>query len=263
MWRRPTRALCAAAARGGSVRGSIEGSVGHIVLSNASKRNAMSLGMYDMVPAAVAASAGGRVTVLRGEGSEAFGAGSDISEFSALRTGAAAAAAYTAVEAAASRALLAIEHPLLASIHGPCLGGGLNLALTADIRYAADDATFSVPPARLGIGYPRDLMDLLVGAVGRGSAKELLLTARTVDAHEALRLGLVSFVLPKAELDGHVAAAAASIAKLAPLTLAAAKRMAHDRDGADEACAACYESADYGEGVRAFGEKRRPRFEGR
>lgn len=100
------------------------------------------------------------MTVLRGCGDVAFGAGSDITEFPRVRTGAAAAAAYSQIEEAASKSLLAIRHPLLACIHGPCIGGGLNLALAADIRYCSDDATFCVPPANLGIGYPRDLMEL-------------------------------------------------------------------------------------------------------
>jgi enoyl-CoA hydratase len=247
----------------GRVHGSCDGMVGRIVIDNASKKNAMTLKMYDDIPGAVQAASGGRVTVLCGAGSEAFGAGSDISEFPSLRYGQAAATAYSRVETRASEALLAIKHPLLASIHGPCIGGGLNLALAADLRVAADDATFCVPPARLGIGYPRELMELLVGAVGRGHAKELLMTARAIDAGEALRMGLVNFVVPKAELDAHVARLADSICRLAPLTLEAAKSLAHEREGADAAYHRCYESADYREGVAAFMEKRRPTFAAR
>jgi len=244
------------------VHGRLDGAVGWLTLDHPSKRNAITMQMYRDVPAAIQQASGGRVVVMAGAGSDAFSAGSDITEFREVRMSAAAAAAYSTVEAAASASLLEIREPVLAAIHGPCIGGGLNLALAADIRYAADDATFAVPPARLGIGYPRDLMELLVGAVGRGHAKELLLTARVIDAREALRLGLVNFVLPKAQLDEAVATAAASIATLAPLTLAAAKLLAHERDGADAAYAACYESGDYAEGVRAFEEKRRPRFKG-
>ena len=248
---------------GGAI--SSDGAVSSIVIDNPTKRNAMTLAMYRAVPpaAAAAAAGGARVCILRGAGEDAFGAGSDITEFKALRSGAAAAAAYSATEDRATAALLDMPLPLLAAIHGPCMGGGLNLALAADVRYAADDAVFAVPPAKLGIGYPPALMELLLEAVGRSAALELLFTGRAVRAEEALRIGLVDAVLPKAELDAHVDGVAASVSRLAPLTLRAAKLAAWRRAGAVEACAACYESRDYAEGIAAFEEKRRPTFEGR
>ena len=172
-----TRSLSERGHSDGTVRGHLNGTIGSITLNHPGKRNAISVQMYRDVPTAVREASGGRVIVMGGS-EEAFSAGSDISEFRTVRTGAAAAAAYSLVEAAASAALLAVPQPLLACIHGPCIGGGLNLALAADIRFAAEDATFAVPPARLGIGYPRSLMELLVRAVGSGHAKELLFTAR-------------------------------------------------------------------------------------
>ena len=270
---------CTTAASTPRVHGSLDGLVGRITIDNRAKKNAMTLGMYEQVPGAVAeATRGGasRVCIVGGAGSEAFGAGSDISEFPRVRTGAAAAAAYSRVENEAAEALRSIRHPLLARIHGPCIGGGLNMALAADLRFASEDATFCVPPARLGIGYPRALMDLLVGAVGKGNATMLLFTAVTVDAQEALRMGLVNAVLPKDELDAYVEQTAKGIARLAPLTLTAAKMELQlepgsqfgnvrssgpdPRGDAMKAYMDCYESEDYAEGVRAFREKRRPEF---
>jgi len=116
------------------VAGVLDGRVGRLTIENAGKRNAMTLQMYSDVPRAVAAVASARVSILRGLGPEAFGAGSDIAEFPGLRTGARQAAAYSRVERAASESLRALPHPVLAAVHGPCIGGGLNLALAADLR---------------------------------------------------------------------------------------------------------------------------------
>ena len=193
----------------------------------------------------------------------AFGAGSDISEFATQRIGA-AAERYNTVEEAAVQAVERIPVPVLALIHGPCMGGGAGMALCADLRFAADDATFAIPPAKLGVGYPVPSTARLAAAVGRSRAKDLIFSGRAVDAAEALRIGLVDAVLPKAMLDGHVAAYAAQIVRNAPLTIAAAKlALDHgDTDATRAAVAACYASDDYREGIRAFGEKRRPVFDG-
>jgi enoyl-CoA hydratase len=248
------------------VRASVDGPVGTLVIDNPDRRNAMNLAMYASVPDAVAqvCTDDVRVVILRGRGTDAFGAGSDISEFATNRTGA-AAVSYNAVEAAAAHAIESIPVPVLALIHGACMGGGVGLALCADLRYAANDARFAVTPGKLGVGYPPDSMARLVAAVGAPRAKELVLTARTIDATEAAHIGLVNAVVAKAQLDAHVAEVAATIATLAPLTLRAAKLALADPDSTATADAVqrCYDSADYAEGIRAYGEKRRARFEGR
>ena len=253
--------------------------VGNIIIDNLKRRNAMTLGMYKDVPLAVAEhnSSINRVCVLTGRGKDAFGAGSDITEFPDHRMGAHAAKEYSSIEDSASESLLSIPHPVLACIHGPCFGGALNLALTADIRYCSDDATFCVPPAKLGIGYPRSLMNLLVSAVGTSNAKDLLFTAKVVDSSEALRIGLVNEVLPKEDLEEHVSQIAQKIAeKLAPMTISAAKMeliaqrypsgtkpRLEVEEAAEKAYNNVYESEDYREGVQAFLERRDPKFLGK
>jgi enoyl-CoA hydratase len=264
--------MTASATTPGRIITEIDGPVGRLTIHNPSRRNALSLAMYDALPESLAhlTDAGVRVIVISGAGGEAFCSGSDISEFAAHRTKS-NWRRYAGAESVAHHALLSIPVPTVAAIRGPCRGGGLALAACADLRYAAGDATFSVPPAQLGIGYPPDGLHALADLVGTAAAKELLLTARVIDAGEAAALGLVHHVVAAADLSAVIGDVTTRISTLAPLTLRAAKfaltegarpARARSPERVDELWAACYESDDYAEGVRAFTEKRRPDFHG-
>jgi enoyl-CoA hydratase/carnithine racemase len=252
------------------VRGERVGAVGTLIIDNPTRRNAMTADMYGSVRPAVENLLVDetRVVVLRGAGDAAFGAGSDISEFPTRRMGT-DAEQFDAVEHDAWDVLAGIPIPVIAAIHGPCMGGGIAMALHCDIRIAADDATFAVPPARLGLAYPEHALARLVDLVGPAQTKLLLYSARVIDAEQALRIGLVQEVVPKGMLDSHVEKLAGQIARLAPLSHQATKlsvdALARPElaDRAVEARRVCYGSSDYREGVQAFLDKRHAVFEGR
>lgn len=264
----------AGAHAGGKVLAGVREGVGVITFNQPEKRNAMSVEMWDgmtRVLDAWDADPQVRVVVLTGAGDKAFVSGADISQFAKSRSNADAQREYDKRTSAGRALLSGYAKPVIARIQGFCLGGGLGIAMNADLRIAGESSKFGIPAAKLGIAYGFDMVRRLVSLVGHAHARALLFTGERIDAAEALRIGLVNQVVPDAALDGVVDGLAKTIAGNAPLSvrgmkfiLAQALRDPGDRDmaGVDRAVAACFDSADYTEGRTAFMEKRPPAFTG-
>ena len=180
-----------------------------------------------------------------------------------------AAIATSLTEAAATAALI---KPLIAMIDGFCIGGGLALALSADIRFASPGSRFGIPAAKLGLGCEYAGLAALSRLVGPSTAKDLLFSARFLEADEALRVGLINFVVEGGQLEAQVREYAARIAANAPLAVQAAKAAVRvferyslnpEADAVAQLVDRCFDSDDYREGRHAFMEKRTPLFQGR
>ena len=246
-----------------------------LVFTNPARHNAMSLSMWSSLLQQMkdlAVDDNVRLVVFSGAGEKAFVSGSDISEFKNQRSTATAAAEYNAIADAAEFAVDEFPKPTIAKIRGYCLGGGLGIALGCDIRICSEDASFSIPAARLGLGYNYRSVARLIRMLGQAKASELFYSAERFGADKALELGLVNRVVPVADLDCTVDKLANTITRNAPLTLAAFKACANlyklqdqmgSTDTVDKMVDACYVSEDYKEGQLAFGEKRLPVFYGK
>jgi enoyl-CoA hydratase/carnithine racemase len=253
----------------------LDGRALHIRFDNPAKHNALSVDMWEAVPPLLDRARDDdrvRLVVFSGAGGKAFVSGADISQFEDMRAAREAVARYEAMAEATLAGIRELPKPTLACIRGYCFGGGVNVAIACDLRIASDDSVFSIPAARLGLGYRFSAMKDLVDLIGPGAAKDLLFTARRIDAAEAKALGLVSRTCAPEALDALLAECIASIADNAPLTIMAAKSISREilqasPDADMELCAAlirgCFESADYGEGRAAFMQKRKPVFTGR
>ena len=252
-----------------------DGPIGWITFNNPARHNAVSMemwqGLHDIVTDYGRDDAV-RVIVLKGAGEKAFVSGADISEFEAKRSSPETIRVYNQTSAQANDALQHVGKPTLAMIRGYCIGGGVALALSCDMRIAADTAKFGVPAAKLGLGYDYAGVRKLAQVVGPAFAKEIFFTARQFDAAEALAMGLINRSIAESELEAYVRDYARTIAANAPLTVASIKTLVGEmqkdesrRDKAlcEQVVARCFASADYVEGRTAFMEKRKPVFTGR
>ena len=259
----------------GKMLAEVEAGVGLITFNQPEKRNAMSVDMWlglGEILERFRDSNDIRVIVLTGAGHKAFVSGADISQFEKQQDDADAQHEYDRLTSAGRAKLAEFPKPVIARIRGFCLGGGLGIAMQADLRIAAQDSQFGIPAARLGIAYGFDMVRKLTSLVGPAHARTLLYTGTRIDSAEAGRIGLVNRVVPDEELSDLVLDLARTIADNAPLSVRAAKLAVNeavkseserDVDAVHAAVAQCFDSADYREGRTAFMEKRAPQFKGR
>lgn len=253
----------------------VEDGVGWVTFNNPARRNAVNWSMWQAIPEifkTLSERDDVRCAVMKGAGDKSFVAGADISEFKERRTGEAQVKLYNAATAKAYSTIENFDKPLIAMIRGFCIGGGLAVALSADLRIAADDTVFAIPAARLGLGYGYSGVNRLVHLVGPAYAKEIFFTARKFDGEEALRMGLINRLTTVDDLEKTAREYAAMIAENAPLTIATANlavgtalqpESERDWDAVEDMVQKCFASEDYKEGQIAFMEKRKPVFRGR
>jgi enoyl-CoA hydratase/carnithine racemase len=250
-----------------------DGAIATVVLNRPHKLNALTKPMWRALGETItrlSADDAVRCIVLRGAGEKAFSPGNDISEFATERADKAQAIDYGLVMHATAQALAECRHPIVAQIHGICVGGGLEIAALADLRICGASSRFGAPINRLGLVMAYAEMAPLVRLVGAPTALEILLEGRIFDAAEAREKGLVTRVVPDADVAAEARASAERIAAGAPLVARwhkrFARRLADARpltDAERDECYDCFDTEDFRIGYAAFLAKTPPRFVGR
>jgi enoyl-CoA hydratase len=252
-----------------------DGSIATVTLSNPGKLNALTVSMWrDLARAMDELSADDalRCIVLRGAGNAAFAAGADIAEFATARDNAEQGKRYhREFVQGALKAVGECRHPTVAMIHGPCVGGGLEIACMCDLRIAGESGRLGVPINRLGFAIAYDELAAMLPLTGRAVALEILVEGRVWMAKEALEKGLLTRVVPDAKLEEEAYGCARRIADGAPLVnrwhKQFVRRLASQPAPLSEAEIgenfAYFATEDYRVGMDAFARKSKPKFVGR
>jgi enoyl-CoA hydratase len=250
-----------------------DGAIATVVLNQPAKLNALSHASWDELGARMrelSTDLNLRCVIVRGAGTQAFGAGADITEFPEVRADGLQGKVYGELIASTMQAIGDCVHPTVAMIHGVCVGGGLEVALMCDLRICGEGSRFGIPINRLGLtmGYG-ELLGLLT-VVGAATALEILLEGRVFGAREAHAKGLVQRVVADDQVETEVRATAARIAAGAPLVARWHKQFIRRLRPQEQLAAtewnegfACFDTDDYREGLRAFLAKQPPQFRGR
>ena len=242
-----------------------DGAVAVLTFNRPEARNAMTWEMYEALGETcerVDADDSIRVLVLRGAGDRAFVSGTDIRQFLEFKTREDALGYEARLDKSIGR-LYQLKKPSIAMLQGDAVGGGLFMAISCDVRIAAEHVRFGVPVARTLGNFPQPAnYSRLVAAIGIVRARNLVLTARLMKADEAVAVGMIDEVVAMDQLEAKVMEQAQRMARHAPLTMAAIKEAARHQtetfaiEDSEELMLSCYLSADFQEGVRAFLEKR-------
>ena len=250
-----------------------DGAIATVTLNRAEKLNALTRPMWQRLGATIgelSADETLRCIIVRGAGEKAFSPGNDIGEFATERSNKAQARVYGGIMHATARAFEACRHPLVAQIHGICVGGGLEIAALCDLRICGASSRFGAPIKNLGLVMAYPEMAPLVRLAGASVALEILLEGRIFDATEAKDKGLVTRVVPDDQVASEARACAQRIAEGAPLVARwhkkFARRLAEGRpltDAEYDECFDCFDSEDFRIGYAAFLAKRKPEFVGR